>query len=92
MATAQAAPEGVHEPVLQIVNSTALRVVWDPPDTPNGIIAVYVVNFVGGKHDSTYNTSDLSIIIDGRCNLYCLHAFNSGHLSRKIIIKLLLIK
>ncbi|KAH3846702.1 hypothetical protein DPMN_089004 [Dreissena polymorpha] len=63
VATAQAAPEGVHSPALQVVNSTTLRIVWRSPDVPNGIIRMYTVKFVGGKHNTVYNSTELSIII-----------------------------
>ncbi|XP_052767673.1 usherin-like isoform X2 [Mya arenaria] len=64
VATAQAAPEGVQPPRLQVVNSTALRVVWSPPDISNGIIHMYMVHFMGENLDMVYNTSELNIIIN----------------------------
>lgn len=66
VATAQAAPEGVQDPNLQVVNATALRVVWTPPDMPNGIITVYMVKVLGGNHNTVYNMTDLSFILYGR--------------------------
>lgn len=34
--TAQAPPEGLHPPMIEIISSTELAVEWSPPEKPNG--------------------------------------------------------
>jgi len=80
VATAQAAPEGVQDPSLQVVNATTLRVVWTPPDMPNGIITTYMLTFIGGEHNTDYNTSELSHIVDGKLKPNCTHIPNNPQL------------
>jgi hypothetical protein len=65
VATAQAAPEGVHAPKFEVVNSTALLFTWSSPDVPNGIIVEYRIHFIGGEHHHVYNTKALSLVIAG---------------------------
>ena len=45
--TAQAAPSGVHPPVLEAVSALAIRISWSTPDKPNGIITQYELYQVG---------------------------------------------
>jgi hypothetical protein len=73
VATAQAAPEGVQVPKLEVLNASSLRVSWQTPDVPNGIIKVYRVHFVGGNNLTVYNTTQLSMVIAGKLILLRIH-------------------
>lgn len=41
--TAQALPEGVTPPTLNVLGATAIEVSWQPPRVPNGIITMYEI-------------------------------------------------
>jgi receptor-type tyrosine-protein phosphatase Q len=45
--TLEDVPLKVGEPVLTVLNETAVRLVWSPPDNPNGIIIEYQVIYYG---------------------------------------------
>ncbi|XP_064622303.1 usherin-like [Lineus longissimus] len=47
VATLQGQPEGVHEPVLNVVNSSTIHLKWTEPGNPNGLILSYVVYQLG---------------------------------------------
>ena len=42
-------PAAPKEPVSEILNETAVRLMWSSPDNPNGIILVYQVIYYGYK-------------------------------------------
>lgn len=43
--TPEGTPNGLAPPNLFVINSTAIRVRWNPPTTPNGIITSYLVRY-----------------------------------------------
>ena len=51
--TLQSVPEDLEPPVITIISATEIRLDWLPPQRPNGIITLYIVNETQGSASST---------------------------------------
>lgn len=51
--TMQSVPEGLEPPDITILNPTEIRLDWLPPQRPNGIITLYIVNETQGSNSVT---------------------------------------
>lgn len=51
--TMQSIPEGLEEPTITVISPTEIRLDWLPPQRPNGIITLYVLNETQDSNTST---------------------------------------
>lgn len=63
--TAQAAPSGVHPPALEALSALAIKISWEVPDKPNGIITRYELYEVGDG-SSIYSGLGTSITVSNK--------------------------
>ncbi len=58
------APEGLAPPVLVVINDMTLRVVWQPPTSPNGQVTGYYIYLDGEEIDTGMTTPGSYLLTD----------------------------